>query len=148
MRHLVAVALLAACDRAPARVMAKEPTRSMEAHTDLQRLRRYFDAPAAAQSARWIVLPRGMPSVAPGPTDTVLWALVALPESAWAELGALGPVESRALPPDVARALLPAGAPPSVSGPSYDISSRVLNPYEGDRAIRLHDALLLELTSR
>lgn len=149
---VLALAAPASCSRANSRAPAPLVVR-----TDLGRLAQLVPLPAGASEARWVVRARGVPSIAPGPTDTELVAFVVYPEARWAQLetdlgGARG-IEALQLDDSIARAVLPTavyatsaaqGDRRRLRGDHYELpTGPSAGNYRGTGALRIGAALVV-----
>jgi hypothetical protein len=141
---------LASCDREPP--VADTPV----VHTDPARLRTHVDLPPSRGGERWVVVPRGGVSAAPGPTDTALYACLTFDAEGWTRLASRtkpGMSGSVRVPESVARQLFDAAylatAPldhgeASFAGAVVDLVGLTKMPYRGT-AVRSGDRLIVQL---
>jgi hypothetical protein len=122
-----------------------------ELRTDVAPLARRLSLPASVRDVRWVAVPEHedgcFPSIPEPDARRFVYAAIRLDAPAWRDLEARLPVRAdgaATLPPDVARAILPAGPPPSgqvldghalASAPDVSVQS----------AVRAGDLLLLTL---
>lgn len=113
--------------------------------------------PVPVTQVRWCETLRVGPSGAPGPTDTVVYALLVLDGAGWQVLepSKLNRTGTSRLPGDIARKLLPAGlalpvtgsADASVQGEAYDLKRFTPPRYLAGPALRVDGRLFVILTS-
>ncbi len=150
-RCLIFLSLFAGCRSAAREV-------PLRVHTDVAGLAERLSLPVGVRSARWLVVASGSSgSLAPGPTDTTLFALVELEGDAWTALQGRAGTATQEVPEEVARVLFVPDALAAlqahaggrrIQGRRYDVQAWSKNPYSGDEALRLGDALFLAMTTR
>ncbi len=117
---------------------------------DLDLLRRHITLPDAIRVGAWVAVPRGKPSVVPGPTDLMLLARFPMSDEAWASLrprlGEAGPARTIAIDPRL-RPVLPASAT-TVEGPVYGVEPFLNIRWGGGWAVWTGEALVVQLFSR
>lgn len=134
------------------------PTHPIEIKHDLDAIKKKLGAGVPVVSARWYEMARGKADRVPGPTDTIVYALLTFDKTGWQELDKFslrrtGTVE---LPADIAQQLLPPtvhtiasdSSGVVIQGQLYDASSFGNIWYDAGKALQLGDALFLSLSSR
>jgi hypothetical protein len=131
------------------------PRAGMAVSRDATRLRDYLRLPAHPVAVRWIVRPRGVAGMAPGPTDTTLYAHVRLDADGWRKLAPLatGKAARLSLPAEAAPLRMdpgPATPDPGAElvGDGYDAGKIGTYWYPDGVALRQGDGLWIALGSR
>lgn len=122
----------------------------MTARDDLEVLRKHLTLPPEIERATWLAVPRGKPSMAPGPTDLMLLARFPLGAAAWSalepRLGPAKPAQRVEIDPRL-RGVLPSGDE-AVEGAVYDVEALRTVRWGGGWAIWDGEALVVQLFSR
>jgi hypothetical protein len=129
--------------------------------TDRLTLENRINLPQSASSVQWIVLPRGISSRdVPGPTDTILYAVLKSENNDWSSLPEAKPlltsqklvevpveVADKLFSPHILKEFHQADGYLQITGKQYDPSFFNKSSYRGLYAIVVHDNLLVCLQS-
>lgn len=142
---------------------SKSAMKSPEIHvkTDLPTLENRINLPQNVSSVQWIVLARGISSRdLPGPTDTILYAVLKSQNNDWSSLPEAKPlltsqkivkvpvqVADKLFSPNVLKDFHQADGYLQITGKQYDPSFFNKSSYRGLYAILVHDNLLVCLQS-
>jgi hypothetical protein len=137
------------------------PSSEIELKTDLLALENQINLPQNVSSVQWLVVPRGISSSdVPGPTDTILYAVLTSGNKAWPSLAEAKSllssqkivkipikVAKKLLSPDILKDFNQVDGYLQITGKQYDPSFFNKNSYRGVYAIIVKDNLLVCLQS-
>jgi hypothetical protein len=149
------------CKRKESQTDGFGTVKSIVVRQDTAGLTEKIRMPVGHSRVRWIELPRGIVSRVPGPTDTKLYVMVEVSDSAWptweAALGEPRPSRPIYLSPEVAEALLDPellvnclsdSKGRRIEGDQYVPTKLETSWYLGHVAVRTGNHVLLEFISR